>query len=178
MRQLRNASIFLFAAAGLGASVLAHEGEELVAAPVELTAEEQAVIDTLDAYSRAVAAADLDAVEAVVVTDESFSYGEGAHLDVGWQSFAKHMEPEFAAFGDATYTFTDVHPFVSGDMAYAHLHYDMNVVVLSDQFEGGKHPVSMKGLGTVVLVKDDGDWKIRHMHMVRDTSKPAEPAAE
>jgi len=167
-----NTLTFSLAALGLAlaGSGNAHEGEDdAVAAPLELSVEEIAVVDTLNAYAGAVAAADLDAVKAAVVADENFAYVEGSHLDLGWDSFAKHMAPELAAFGDATYVFSDIRPFVSGAMAYAHLRYDMDVVVLSDQFEGGRHPVSMEGVGTVVLVKDADAWKIRHMHMVRET---------
>ena len=52
------------------------------------------------------------------------------------------------------------------------------MTVLSDEFEGGKHPVSMRGLGTAILVQHDGGWKIRHLHTAREQQARAEHESE
>ena len=154
----------------LGAPQLAaHEGEEKEAASAEeLSADQQAVVDTLNQYAAAMEASDLDGIAAVVTADDSFSSFEGTHLDVGWDSYREHVAPEMALFEDTKYTFSDIKPAVIGDLAYATLRYEMDVVVVSDEFENGRHPIYMAGAGTVVLERRDDSWKIRHMHMARE----------
>ena len=61
------------------------------------------------------------------------------------------MAPEMALFEKPSYSITEIRPFVSGDLAYATYSWAMDVTVLSKEFEGGRHPVSMKGKGTAVL---------------------------
>ncbi len=136
-----------------------------------LSQEEQAVVDALNSYAAAFAAKDMDLIESHVITDDRFSSLEGTFQDLGWASYRKHLEPEMAVFGETQYAFSNIRPYVSGDMAYATLDYQMDVVIMSDQFEGGKHPVSMKGKATMVLAKQDGAWKIQHMHTARARSE-------
>jgi ketosteroid isomerase-like protein len=101
-----------------------------------------------------------------MVTDAGFSSIEGTFTDIGWESYRDHLAPEMAMFANTQYQLSDIRPFVSGDMAYASFDYAMDVTIISDQFEGGEHPVSMRGKGTVVLVRDGEAWKIRHLHTV------------
>ena len=164
----------LVAALMLATAVSAHEDDkESAAAPEDLDAEQLAVVETLNAYAAAMQAVDLDAIAEVVVADDSFTYYEGTHLDMGWDSYRDHMAPEMALFQDTRYRFFNIRPNVFGDAAYATLDFAMDVTVISDQFEGGKHPVSMKGIGTVVLERQDGAWKIRHLHTVTKASEAA-----
>jgi hypothetical protein len=132
-------------------------------AVMELSAEQQAVVATLEAYALAYAAADLEAIRRLTASDGRFSYFEGASADRSWDDYAHHASMEMPSFSEARYVVSDVRPEVAGDLAFATFAWAMDVVVLSEQFEGGRHPVSMHGIGTAVLVLDGGDWKLRHM---------------
>ena len=64
-------------------------------------------------------------------------------------------------------------------MAFATFDWSLDVVVLSDQFEGGRHPVSMQGIGTAIFIKDEGEWKLRHLHTVRaEATDPQSSSAD
>jgi ketosteroid isomerase-like protein len=63
-------------------------------------------------------------------------------------------------------------------MAYASFDYAMDVTVISEQFEGGAHPVSMRGKATVILVRDGADWKIRHLHTVTKREQKPDATSE
>ena len=146
----------------------AHDGEAETdeSANAMLSDDAHRVVDTLNHYAAAVQSADLDKIEEYMVTDAGFSSIEGTFTDFGWQSYREHLTPEIAMFQNTQYKLSDIRPYVSGDMAYASFDYAMDVTVMSDQFEGGEHPVSMRGKGTVVLIRDGEDWKIRHLHTV------------
>jgi ketosteroid isomerase-like protein len=155
----------------------AHEGgaDEDASANPQLSTEAQQVVDTLHAYAAAVQSTDLEKIAGFMVTDAGFSSIEGTFTDIGWESYRDHLAPELAMFEDTQYTLSDIRPYVSGEMAYASFDYAMDVTVISEQFEGGKHPVSMRGKATVILVRDGEDWKIRHLHTV--TKREQEPDA-
>jgi len=153
---------------GAAAPTSAHEGAEKQDGSVNstLSVEARQVVDTLNHYAAAVQSANMQNVEEYMVTDAGFSSIEGTFTDIGWQSYRDHFAPEMAMFTNTQYQLSDIRPYVSGDMAYASFDYAMDVTVVSDQFEGGEHPVNMRGKGTVVLVKVGEAWKIRHLHTV------------
>jgi len=160
----------------LAATVSAHEGEDHApadAATAALSTEARAVVGTLESYAQAIASNDLSRVKPLVVAGNDFSYFEGTFVNVGWQSYYDHMAPEMALFEKPSYRMTDIRPFVSGDLGYATFTWAMDVTVVSDKFEGGRHPVSMNGKGTAVLSRVDGKWKIRHLHTVSAPPKKA-----
>jgi ketosteroid isomerase-like protein len=146
----------------------AHEGEakQDESADSMLSDEARQVVDTLNHYAAAVQSANLQKIEEYMVTNAGFSSIEGTFTDIGWESYRDHLAPEMAMFANTQYQLSDIRPYVNGDMAYASFDYAMDVTIISDQFEGGEHPVSMRGKGTVVLVKDGEAWKIRHLHTV------------
>jgi ketosteroid isomerase-like protein len=152
----------------VGAPLSAHEGEAKHGETTDAMLSEEArqVIDTLNHYAAAVQSANLQSIEDYMVTDAGFSAIEGTFTDLGWQSYRDHLAPELALFTNTQYELSDIRPYVSGDMAYASFDYAMDVTIVSDQFEGGEHPVNMRGKGTVVLVRDGEAWKIRHLHTV------------
>ena len=116
---------------------------------------------------------DLSRVKPLLVAGDVFSYFECTFVNVGWQSYYDHMAPEMALFEKPSYRLTDIRPFVSGDLAYATFTWAMDVTVISEKFEGGRHPVSMNGKGTAVLSRVDGQWKIRHLHTATTPPKKA-----
>ena len=58
---------------------------------------------------------------------------------------------------------------------FATFDWEMDVVVLSEQFPDGRHPVSMQGLGTAILIREGEQWKLRHVHTARKQT-PTKPA--
>ena len=146
-----------------------NEGEQAI----DLSAEEQQVVDTLNAYAKTFAGGDIAQIEHYFFTDEQFSSFEGTSADWGWESYRGHLAAELPSMSGTQYRFDAIRPHVVGDLAYATLDYAMDVTVLSDQFEGGKHPVSMRGVATVVLARDGDVWKIRHLHTARKRQQAA-----
>lgn len=158
----------------LAAGATAHEGEDRKpAGAVASGPDAQAVVGTLESYAQAVTSKDLSRVKPLFVAGDDFSYFEGTFVNIGWQGYYDHMAPEMALFEKPSYRLTDIWPFVSGDLAYATFAWAMDVTVVSDQFEGGRHPVSMNGKGTAVLSRVDGQWKIRHLHTATTPPKKA-----
>ena len=68
---------------------------------------------------------------------------------------------------DVKYQLTDIKPHVAGDSAWATFKY-----TVAADYKGQK--VDSAGLGTAVLEKRKGEWKIVHWH----TSAPRKKAAE
>ncbi|HHQ14048.1 MAG TPA: DUF4440 domain-containing protein [Chromatiales bacterium] len=168
-------AVMLALCVALPGVALAHGGEDHDAKPMEpaLSAQGKRVVATLEAYAEAVQAADIDAMEKYVVANDSFTSIEGTFLDLGWASYRQHMEKEMPMFKDTEYRFSNIRPYVRGDMAYAIMDYTMNLTIESDKFEGGKHEIRTQGKTTMVLVKTRDGWKIRHMHTARAPEKKA-----
>lgn len=151
-----------------------HEGEEQNNKQIApLSAAEQEIADFLTTYAEAFASGDLQRIETFFVTDERLSYFEGAFVNRGWASYSKHLAEELPVFSETQYTITDVRPQVDDNMAVATYSWGLDVTVVSDQFEGGKHPVSMRGVATAVLVRDEGRWRFRHVHTAREEAAAA-----
>jgi len=157
------------AATGMSRPALAHGGEHESAATTTaaLGDEARAVVAVLNAYTEAVEHNDMAAIERLVVDDDGFSSFEGTYADWGWASYRDHLGPEMAMFRNTRYHFSNMHPYVSGDMAYVPMDYSLSLTIESDQFEGGRHDISMKGKATFILTRAEDGWKIRHMHTVQ-----------
>jgi ketosteroid isomerase-like protein len=171
----------LVAMLGLGvfAPVLGHEGEnDARAADAAFDPQQQSVVTTLSDYAAAVASGDLARIETFFLRNEDFSHFEGSYPDWGWASYREHLAAELPLFSETRYSLTDIRPQVEGDLAFATFAWEMDVTVVSDQFEGGKHPVSMRGLGTAVLMRHEGSWKIRHLHTAREQQASTDHEAE
>ncbi len=150
----------------------AHEGKDhKPAGAVVSDPSARAVVGTLEDYAQTVTSNDLSRVKPLFVAGDDFSYFEGTFVNVGWQSYYDHMAPEMALFEKPNYRLTDIRPFVSGDLAYATFAWAMDVTVVGDKVEGGRHAVSMDGRGTAVLSRINGQWKIRHLHTARAPAK-------
>ena len=174
-RRARTPAIIIagvLAASGFPAG--AHEGEEDgMPAPAEFSAEQQAVADVLAEYAAAFQNSDIAAIRALTTVAGGFSFFEGTFADFSWDSYAKHLGEEMPLFAETAFSITNVRPEIGGGMAFATYDWALDVVVLSEEFEGGRHPVAMRGVGTAVFVPTDAGWKIRHIHTARATA-PAE----
>jgi ketosteroid isomerase-like protein len=155
--------------------VLAHQGEDGSSRVANaLGPDAQAVVDTLNRFATAFQSADIEVIHSLISGDGVFSHFEGAFADWSWDSYAGHLAEEMPLFSETQYKITNVHPETEGGMAFATYDWSMDVIVISEQFEGGRHPISMNGIATAVLVKSGDDWKIRHMHTARAKAVPAE----
>ena len=173
---LSMSALFIFLA--ISGTAFAHEGEDhrAKAAQPALSAQGKRVVVVLEDYAAAVQSGDIAKIENYVITGEGFSSLEGTFEDLGWQSYRKHMASEMPMFNDTHYTLSNIRPYVRGDMTFATMDYVMNVTIKSDQFEGGEHKLAMKGKITMVLTKQNDEWKIRHIHTSREQAK--KPSAE
>ena len=153
------------------ADLWAHGEEEHQDSAVEYSAAEQEVVGALELYAQAMESADFGQLTQAFTADDQFTYYEGTHLDVGWEAYKTHVEPEMKLFRDTSYTVSNIRPQLGQDMAYVTFDYAMDVTIVSDQFEGGVHPVSMKGVGTAILKRMDEVWKISHLHTTQKRDK-------
>ena len=100
-------------------------------------------------------------VEKYVITSEDFTIFEGGHINWGWVDYRDHhLGPELKQFIEFQYGYEEIKPHVFGGIAYATAKYNLAIKMKERQVSG-------KGLMTAVLVKHDGQWKIRHMHTSR-----------
>ena len=165
------------AGALLAGAGLAHEGPgEGPEAGRTLDAESRAVVAVLEAFAAAYAATDIEGIQALTLPDGHFSHFEGTFADWSWDSYAGHLAEELPLFSDTRYRLANIRPETGGAMAFATFDWAMDVVVVSDEFEGGRHPVSMQGIGTAVLLKTDRGWKLRHLHTARQRNASAPSA--
>jgi len=84
--------------------------------------------------------------------------------------------PEFAVMQAPDYRIENIRAFADGQLGFATFDWRMAVTVLSERFEGGRHPVSMHGLGTAVLSRGPDGWRIRHLATAR--AREARPPAD
>lgn len=153
----------------------AHDGDvQNISEMATLTAAEQEVADFLAAYAEAFASGDMQRIETFFLANERLSYFEGSFTDWGWASYKEHLGAELPLFSETRYSFDNIRPQVADDLAFATFAWNLDVTVTSDQFPGGKHPVNMRGVGTVVLVRDADRWRIRHMHTSREAAAAPE----
>lgn len=120
-----------------------------------------AVVQTLQSYAAASQSMNLDEMEKYVVTTDDYSVFEGGHINWGWTDYRDHhLGPEFKEFLKFQYSYQDIKAHVMGKMAYATLKYDIAIKTKKREING-------EGLATVVLTKNDGAWRILHMHTSR-----------
>gem|GEM_PF-2531087 len=173
VRRVSNAVALIVFLAGATGVALAHEGEDHGAEVMQpaLSAQGKRVVAALEGYASAYQSGDMDEIEKYVITGDGFSSLEGTYEDLGWESYRKHLAGELPLFKNTRYRLTNIRPYVRGDMAFAIMDYKMHVTIESDQFEGGKHEIEMKGKATMVLSKVKNEWKIRHIHTSRERKK-------
>jgi uncharacterized protein (TIGR02246 family) len=84
---------------------------------------------------------------------------EGGGIDRGWAAYRdKHLGPELKAFQNLQWAHSNivVHPL--GDAA-AYVTADYTI-----KYQTGERSVDSGGIATHVLVREQGQWKIRHSH--------------
>ena len=84
---------------------------------------------------------------------------EGSGIDRGWAAYRdKHLGPELKQFQNLVWVHSNivVHPL--GDAA-AYVTADYSI-----KYQAGERAVDSGGIATHVLVREQGQWKIRHSH--------------
>ncbi len=165
--------IAAFAVAGLILGhvgvAFSHEGEDhsKKEMPHKLSAQGKRVVNLLENYAAAVQSGKLSEIEKYVVTGAGFSSLEGTFEDLGWDSYRKHLASELPMFNDMAYELTNIRPYVKGKMAYAITDYTLKATLKSNKSGGGKDRLDIKGKATIILVRSNKEWKIRHIHTAR-----------
>ena len=90
--------------------------------------------------------------------DKSVTVFESGYANFGWDDYRNHhLAPELKEFKDTKYTLSDIKAKVEGKTAWATFSYTISGSANGKPFESG-------GLGTVVLEKRGGEWRIVHWH--------------
>jgi len=175
--------IAVFAVAGLVLGnvgvAFSHEGEDHSKEKMQdnkLSAQGKRVVKLLENYAAAVQSGKLSEIEKYVVTGDGFSSLEGAFEDLGWDSYRKHLASELPLFDDISYELTNIRPYVKGKMAYAITDYALNATMKDSKSEGEQRRLDIKGKATIILVRLNKEWKIRHVHTAR--AKGEKPGLE
>ena len=131
------------------------------------TDEIKAVTDVLTREAAAVEKGDLTALDKLWANDESVTVFESGHANYGWNDYRNtHLAPELKEFKNTKYAFSDMKVKVDGKTAWATFKYTLAADMGTRKIESG-------GLGTAVLEKRDGKWRIVHWHSSAPRRAPA-----
>ena len=134
------------------------------------TGDEKSVMDVLTREAVAVEKGDMAALDKIWANDESVTVFESGHANYGWNDYRNtHLGPELKEFKNTKYAFTDMKVKASGNLAFATFKYTLSADMGTRRVESG-------GLGTAVLEKQKGTWRIVHWHSSAPRRQPA-PAA-
>jgi len=124
------------------------------------------VIEFFKAYDAAFNARDLSKLAALYHPDVTIF--EGAGINRGWVDYRdNHLGPELKAFENLQFGHSNIVVHMLGDSA-AYVTSDYTI-----KYKTGDRNVDGGGIATHVLVKEQGQWKIRHSH----TASRRRPAA-
>jgi ketosteroid isomerase-like protein len=122
------------------------------------TSDEKTVTDVLTREAAAIEKGDLAALDKLWANDESVTVFESGHANYGWADYRNnHLAPELKEFKNTKYAFSDLKIKVDGRTAWATFKYTLAADI-------GARSVQSAGLGTAVLEKRDGAWRIVHWH--------------
>lgn len=122
------------------------------------TDEVKAVADVLTREAQAVEKGDLAALDKIWANSEDVTVFESGHANYGWTDYRNnHLAPELKEFKDTKYAFSDLKVKVEGKTAWATFKYKISGIAGGKPFDGA-------GLGTAILEKRGGNWRIVHWH--------------
>jgi ketosteroid isomerase-like protein len=131
------------------------------------TDEGEAVTDVLIREAQAVEKGDLAALDKLWANSEDVTVFESGHANYGWTDYRNnHLAPELKEFKNTKYSFSDLKVKVDGETAWATFKYTLAAQMGTRKIESG-------GLGTAVLEKRDGKWRIVHWHSSAPRRAPA-----
>ena len=131
------------------------------------TNDEKAVTDVMTREAAAVEKGDLAALDKIWANDESVTVFESGHANYGWTDYRNsHLAPELKEFKNTKYAFSDLKVKTSGNLAYATFKYALSADL-------GTRRINSGGLGTAVLEKQNGQWRIVHWHSSAPRRQPS-----
>lgn len=131
------------------------------------TDEVKAVTEVLAREAIAVEKGDLAALDKIWANTEDVTVFESGHANYGWNDYRNtHLGPELKEFKNTKYSFSDIRVKVDGKTAWATFKYSLAA-------EMGTRKVESGGLGTAILEKRDGKWRIVHWHSSSPRRAPA-----
>lgn len=124
--------------------------------------DEAAVRDALLKSASTFEKNDLLGAASVWVNDESLTIFESGHANYGWADYRdNHLGPEMGEMKNTKYALSDLKLHLAGNTAWVTLKY----TITADVMDNGKpRHVDGGGLGTAVLEKRQGQWRIVHWH--------------
>lgn len=161
-----NINRFLIAAMAVvvGAGAIAFSLDDNVSAQTD---EVKAVTDVLTREAVAVEKGDLAALDKIWANTEDVTVFESGHANYGWNDYRNtHLAPELKEFKNTKYSFSDLKVKVGGKTAWATFKYSLAAEMGARKIESG-------GLGTAVLEKREGLWRIVHWHSSAPRRAPA-----
>ncbi len=155
MKKMKNWNIQKYVAGSLILAMFALVGIWQTSAQ---TNDEKAVRDVLTREAVAVEKGDLAALDKIWANSEDVTVFESGHANYGWTDYRNnHLAPELKEFKNTKYAFSDLKVKVDGKTAWATFKYTLSADIKERKIESG-------GLGTAVLEKRDGRWRIVHWH--------------
>lgn len=145
---------------------LAAQAAGSAAAVPSQTADTSAIVAWLQGYDAAFVAKDLEKLATFYHPDVTIY--EGGGINRGWIDYRdRHLGPELKAFENLQFSHSNIVVRALGpDAAYVTSEYAIKAKMPTRDVDSG-------GLETLVLVRQDGVWKIRHSHT---SSRPRRPA--
>lgn len=132
----------------------------------------KAVTDVLTQEAAAVERGDLTVLDKLWANTEDVTVFESGHANYGWDDYRNHhLAPELKEFKNTKYSFTDLKVKVDGKTAWATFKYSLSAEMDYRKVESG-------GLGTAILEKRDGKWRIVHWHSSAPRKQPTQPATK
>src|SRR6266851_1305923 len=135
---------------------------------------EAAVRDALLSSASSFEKNDVATATKVWANDESLTVFEQGHANYGWADYRDHhLVPEMGEMKNTKYAFSDIKIHLAGKTAWATLKYTISADVTDN---GKPRYVNGGGLGTAVLEKRDGQWRIVHWHSSAPRRAPSNAA--
>ena len=133
--------------------------------------DEAAVRDALMKSALSFEKNDIAMATQVWANDDSLTVFESGHANYGWADYRdNHLGPEMRDMKNTKYSFSDIKIHLADKTAWATFKYTIS----ADVGEAGKtRHVEGGGLGTAVLEKRNGQWRIVHWHSSAPRRAPA-----
>lgn len=120
--------------------------------------DEQKVKEVLSSYKSALEKLDVKGTDVLFVTNSQII--ESGKVEGTYQDYlAHHIGPELGDFASSKFDPYNVTVTVTGDYAFAVETYNYTIVLKKDNSE-----IKRKGVASSFLKKENGTWKIVHMH--------------
>lgn len=123
-----------------------------------------AIEGVLNDNAKAFEQGDLAKLEQLWSNSSDLTVFEGGYVNRGWVDYRdNHLKPEISELKNVKYYLSNIEPHIDGSTGWATFEYTISGKTDKDvAFQG-------QGLGTAILEKQEGKWRIVHWH---SSSKP------